>query len=179
VEPPEDSWERLERRLFRGSEVPSAADRALGWWRRFAVGFGALAAGLLASLIYLSVGQERPQCYAVLTDERQVPTLVVFDRRNMKELVALPVGPRLAQADGLAQLWIVAAGKTVPVGTLRPDRETRLALDKAMSTAVMADDARLLVTIEPAGGATSGVPSAQRLGEGSVALLGPPPRPST
>ncbi len=170
---PEQTWAAIERRLFSSARAPASG--LLAFWRRLALGLGAIATAFIAAGVYLLASEQAPQCYAVLTDERNLPAVVVFDRRNMRELVVLPVGTRLVSGSGSAQLWIVAGAHATPVGLLSADGETRLALDKPMTTAVMAADARLLVTREPPGGSPSGRPHGQRIAEGAVALLGASP----
>ncbi len=174
---PDSTWRGIERRLFEPKDS-AAADLPAGvsgWWRRLALGFAATAALFLATTLYLTHSLGPPQCYAVLTDAGSRPMAVVFDRRNMKELVVLPVGSRLAGDGGAARLWIVLGNTAVPVGTLNPDGETNLALDKPMLTAVMGSSARLLVTREPADTPIAGPPTGERIAEGAVALLGAAP----
>jgi anti-sigma-K factor RskA len=175
-EPAESSdrvWAGIERRLCSSGAEFRPAGRAGSpvFWKRLTAGFASVAALCLAAMVYLLAIPAAPQCYAVLTDARSAPTAVVFDRRSMRELVVLPVGSRLAAGAGSAQLWIVVGSTAVPVGLLNPDGETRLPLAKPMSTAVMAPNARLLITREPAGGSRSGAPAGNRLAEGVVALL--------
>lgn len=175
-EPAESSdrvWTGIERRLFSPDAEITPAGRARSpvFWKRLTAGFASAAAVCLASLLYLLANAGAPQCYAVLTDERSLPAAVVFDRRSMQELVVLPVGSRLATDAGRAQLWIVVGGTAVPVGPLNPDGETRLPLAKPMSSAVMAPNARLLITHEPAGGSPNGPPAGRRIADGAVALL--------
>ena len=171
AESPSTLWSGIEGRLFgRHAERPWAG--ALARWRRLAAGFAAIAALTATALVYQVAFRDHPQCYAVLSDSQAQPVAVVFDRRNMRELVVLPVGSRLAATAGQAQLWIVAGGTSHPVGAINAEGETRLALDKPLLTAVMATDARLLVTREPAAGAPPGAPGAERIADGVVALLG-------
>lgn len=172
---PDRAWAGIEARLFPTDPATTLAGggRSPAFWQRLAVTFASLAVVCLASVVYVLAGVEKPQCYAVLSNERSIPMAVVFDRRSMQELVVVPVGSQLAGDSGTAQLWIVAGNTTIPVGLLSPDRETRLSLDKPMLTAVMAANARLLVTREPGGGSTKGAPVGDRIAEGVVALLGP------
>lgn len=175
---PASLWSGIERRLFGpGTDSPRAG--ALARWRRLAAGFAAAVVVTVGALVYQVAFRDHPQCYAVLADGRAQPVAVVFDRRNMRELVVLPVGSRLVSAEGRAQLWIVVGGTSHPVGFLSPDGETRLALDKPLLTAVMAPGARLLVTREPGSGAPSALPGAERIADGVVALLGAAAPPAT
>ncbi len=176
------AWAGIERRLFGSGKESNSGPvaRGIAWWRRAAAGLAFTTVILFASAVYLGREVERPQCYAVLTDAGAAPVAVVFDRNNMRELVVLPIGSRLVSATGHAQLWIVAGGKTLPVGILNPDGETRVALDKSMLTAVMAEQARLMVTLEPTRGipaATLGEPAGPRVADGAVALFGTAPSP--
>ena len=143
----------------------------MSFWRRTAAAFAALAAACVAFALYFAAGVERPQCYAVLGDALGLPVAVVFDRRNMQELVVLPVGSRLAQGEGTPTLWITTASATTRAGVLNADGETRLALDKPLLTAIMDSNARLVVSREAAGTALHG-PVGVRVADGAIALLG-------
>lgn len=162
---PEALWAGIARRAHGAS----ASTGRTAIWRRLAAACAMVAVVSVASLAWVGTGNARPQCYAVLVDDQARPVAVVFDRRDMRELVVLPVGSRLAGAQGTARLWIVAGGAASEVGTVGVEGETRLALDKPLLTAVMATGARLVIAREGAGSATT--PGAT-LGDGVVALLG-------
>ncbi len=176
ADPSERVWKEIEARLFgNGSGAPSSGGRpSINVWRRIALGFGALAASLALVLTLVIARVEAPQCYAVLTDARRLPRLVVFDRGNMRELVVLPVGTALVAAGRAPQLWLVAGENTLPLGRLNANDETRLSLDKPLSTALMATGARLIVTLEDEHSPIGARPTAPALGEGAVAMLGNP-----
>lgn len=172
-------WAAIEQRLFASEASPATAHSAprVSFWQRTAAACAALAAACVAFALYFATGVDRPQCYAVLGDALGLPVAVVFDRRNMQELVVLPVGSRLAQGEGTPTLWIAAGSTTRRVGVLNADGETRLALDKPLLTAVMDSSARLIVSREAAGTAQHG-PVGVRVADGAIALLGTAAAPS-
>jgi anti-sigma-K factor RskA len=175
VTPPVGLWQGIEARLPGAAPAATSGGRSLfdlRGWRRLAIAFGLVAAVALTGLLQLFLAGDRPTCYAVLTNDRKLPVLVVFDRRNMQELAVLPVGSALASRDGAARLWIAVGARLTAVGTLNPDGETTLRLDKPMLTAVMADGARLLVTVEPVAAAGAAIPAGPTVAEGTIALLG-------
>ncbi len=181
ADPPATAWAGIERRLFAAERgiASGAVSGAVSFWRRLALGFASFAIVILATTSYLHLKTDQPQCYAVLSDASSMPMAVVFDRSQMLELVVLPVGSRLAAAGaGTAQLWIVTGNHAMPVGLLNTGGETRLALDKPMLTAVMAAQARLVVTREQPGGSATGAPTGERIAEGVVAFLGAPSVPA-
>lgn len=163
VPAPEALWAGIAGRVHG---APADTGR-VAFWRRLAVACAAVALIGLSSLVWITTGGARPQCYAVLVDDQARPIAVVFDRRDMRELVVLPVGARLASAQGEVRLWIVAAGAASDLGAVTPDGETRLALDKPGLTAIMAPAARLVIAA-----ADPSTPNAVPLGGGVVALLG-------
>jgi anti-sigma-K factor RskA len=169
----ETAWAGIEQRLFAPDGIASAGTgtRGSNRWRRWAISFAAAAIVFLASTLYLAVGVDPPHCYAVLTDDTARPIAVVFDRRNMRELVVLPVGSHLAAGGGTTRLWIVVGNDSVSVGTLDADGETRLPLSKAMLTAVMGSDARMILTREPVHAPPPPTPRGDRIAQGAVALL--------
>ncbi len=176
AEPSDRVWKEIETRLFANGSGASSNGGVPGVnvWRRIALGFGALAASLVVALTLALANFESPQCYAVLTDSRNLPRLVVFDRGNMRELVVLPVGGGLAAAGLAPQLWLVTGANTLPLGRLNANDETRLSLDKPLSTALMADGARLIVTLEDESRPIGARPTAPAFSEGAVAMLGNP-----
>jgi anti-sigma-K factor RskA len=168
----ETAWAGIEQRLFAADGLAGGGAKAgSARWRRLAFTFAAAATVFLASTLYLAVGVDPPHCYAVLTDDAARPVAVVFDRRNMQELVVLPVGSRLAAGSGNARLWIVVGNDAVTVGTLHADRETRLPLDKLMLTAVMGSNARMILTRDPVDAPSTPTPAGARIAQGVVALL--------
>jgi len=164
---PETLWAGIAKRAHGEAARPGLA----AFWRRLAAACAMVAVVSIASLAWVGTGNARPQCYAVLVDDQARPIAVVFDRRDMRELVVLPVGSRLAGAQGPARLWIVAGGAASEVGIVEADGETRLALDKPAFTAVMAPGARLVIASDIEKTDTARVPGAI-LGDGIVALLG-------
>jgi anti-sigma-K factor RskA len=161
-------WAGIERRLGSG---PAARTGAIAFWRRVAAACATVAVVGVASLAYVGANPPRPQCYAVLADGEARPVAVVFDRRDMRELVVLPVGAQLAGGAGTARLWIVAGGRAVAVGDVGADGETRLPLDKPLSTALMAPGARFVVA-RSVDAVAAGAPGAT-IADGIIALLGP------
>lgn len=176
AEPSDRVWKEIETRLFGNGSSASSHGGAPGVnvWRRIALGFGAMAASLIVALTLTLANIESPQCYAVLTDARRLPRLVVFDRGNMRELVVLPVGGELVAAGRAPQLWLVTGASTLPLGRLNANDETRLLLDKPLSTGLMSAGARLMVTLEDESRPIGAQPTAPALGEGAVAMLGNP-----
>jgi anti-sigma-K factor RskA len=166
---PEALWAGIARR----THGTSSASGGLAFWRRLAAACAAVAVIGAASLAWFGTGLAPPQCYAVLVDAQARPIAVVFDRRDMRELVVLPVGTSLVGAKGEARLWIIAGGVASDLGTLAIDGETRLTLGKPGLTAIMAPAARLVIAATDPSSAT-----AAPLGGGVVALLGaaPPPK---
>lgn len=182
VEPTARVWREIEARIsdhgvatsaVASSQTAGVTAKTLSFWRRLAISFGTLATALGIGLGLLATASD-PHCYAVLSTQQSVPKLVVFDRRDMKELVVLPVGGSLAVNGTTPYLWIKAGEVAVLAGQLKPDDQTTVPLSPAALSALMKPNAKLIVTAEPAG-STPTVPGAAPMVEGMVAMLGAAP----
>lgn len=168
VEPPVRAWAAIERRI--GDPAPNASvvalNRRLNRWRAFAVATSAIA----ASLAIVMVG--RPQAPLAPTHVEQPPPLVAtlasaqtsarlvatWDPSRRSLIVAAAAGVR-PSAGKDHELWIIPAGGTPQaVGIIRPAGATRMTLNDGLAQR-LARGATLAVSIEPAGGSPTGLPT--------------------
>jgi len=143
--------------------------RRLGRWRLAAVGLG-LAAAALALLVAVP-GLIRPapaeRFVAVLGEGEQSPRFLVSVDLAKGTVSILPVG-ELQEHDGDFELWLVSGQETRPqsLGLLQPVGARRLDLG-GLADAALLRGGLLAVSLEPAGGSPTGLPT------GPVVYTGP------
>jgi anti-sigma-K factor RskA len=185
VAPPPGLWPAIERRL--AAEAGAAAGRArpaagaaglwgsLAFWRGLGLAAGAAAAALAVALLLLvrgpAPGLPAPDHVAVLTDATARPALLatIDGRTGQAVLTVLQLPP--TPAGRALELWEIAPSDPAP---------RSLGLLRAGATAVRlqhpADLAgtQLAVSLEPAGGSTTGAPTGPVLYQGAVTALASP-----
>ena len=171
VTPPASLWPRIEatahgtplRSTVPASAPPSApSSRSLGIWR------GAAAAGFLlaASIAGVAILQRAPAPVpvAVLAPLGARQAAFVLQARSDGGLTIVPISPAAVPAGRDLELWSLAAGATVPhpIGVL-PASGLTLAAGRVPNGAV-----QILVSLEPAGGSPTGLPTGPVLYGGTL-----------
>lgn len=163
--PPSDLWARIEGSLPGAAAAPARrgverrrADRR--WsdpWRWFALGSGAVAAGL-AALLVLRPPAEAPLMTVLLTSRDQPAWLVEAEPGGALRLAA--VNPQQVQVppDRVMQLWALPQGATAPTSLGLIGRE---AGQYSVSTTAIRPTPGMLIeiTLEPPGGSPTGRPT--------------------
>lgn len=159
---------QIEARLFGKPDATTARPRrgASGWWMRFVS--GAVIAGALAALALTVVPPptlQGPVLQATLQGEGQP---LVFSARfdtTAGELTVSRTGGTAAEAGQVHELWLIAGDAApVPLGLIE-NEELRTTLPALPEGAVLA------VSLEPAGGSTTGAPTGPVLVTGIVTRL--------
>ncbi len=153
VEPPPHVWAQIETAIGSRAARPS---RGAGLWRALAAGLAALA--VLVGGVYL--GQQRleqAQYVAVIADQA---TPVWLLQAFTDELRVSTINDRPVPVGNSYELWMVPGGGAPPVslGLLPSTGDRALPLD-AQAHAVLAQTATLAVSLEPAGGSPTGLPT--------------------
>ena len=153
VEPPPHVWatDRNRDRLAR-----RAPARGAGIWPALAAGLAALA--VLFGGLYL--GQQRleqAQYVAVIADQT---TPVWLLQAFTEELRVSTINDRPVPAGNSYELWMLPGGGAPPVslGLIPSTGDAALPLD-AQAHAVLAQTSTLAVSLEPAGGSPTGLPT--------------------
>lgn len=167
VAPPATLWPRIEAtahgtplRPVAPANAPSS--RSLGLWR------GAAAAGFLlaASIAGIAVLQRSPAPVpvAVLAPLGARQAAFVMQAGRNGSLTIVPIGPAAVPAGRDLELWSLAAGAKVPrpIGVL-PASGLTLAAGRVPGGAV-----QILVSLEPAGGSPTGLPTGPVLYGGAL-----------
>ncbi|MBV9552485.1 MAG: anti-sigma factor [Alphaproteobacteria bacterium] len=166
-EPPPHVWRRIEQRLALpgtgSAAVPRTGTAGLtsrggSWFGSLAFWRGATLAAAAAALalLYIAVRPAPPSTVvAVLSDDKGEPgwvALATAGRGNLSVAAVRPVA--LDQAHAL-ELWVIAGGKPQPLGLLTPQPGRPLLVEAAL----VPRDGVLAVSLEPAGGSPTGLPT--------------------
>jgi anti-sigma-K factor RskA len=154
VDPPPHVWTRIEVAI--GRAPPTA--RGAGWWPALAASLAALA--ILFGGLY--VGREplvdQPRYVSVVTDEATGP--VWLFQAFAAELRVSTINPRPVPVGNSYELWMLPGGNAAPVslGLIPGAGNAALPLN-AQQLVVLAQTATLAVSLEPAGGSPTGLPT--------------------
>ncbi len=155
VPPPELLWPRIASTAFgraRRQEPGRGPFRSLPFWR------GVAAASLLAAAsagIALLARPPAPVPVAVLAPPGAARAAFVLEAARDGSLTVVPIHPAPVPAGRDLELWSLAEGAHVPrpLGVL-PSGGVRLPVDR-----LPAGRAQILVSLEPAGGSPTGLPT--------------------
>jgi anti-sigma-K factor RskA len=182
--PPPGLWDRIEAALpgapatVAATPPPGAPpaprrSRFEAWWRGWALGATAVAAGLAAFLVTRPPAPEEqaagPRLMTVLLTQRDQPAwLVEAEQDGAIRLAAL--NPRPVAADRVLQLWALPEGATAPtsLGLIPP--EGRVTVTPAT---VRPEPGMLIeISLEPPGGSPTGRPTGPILFIGRLTAAG-------
>jgi anti-sigma-K factor RskA len=168
--PPPRVWRAIEAQL--GLARPARAARGSWfdslWLWRGAAGFAtAVAAALLIYLGIAGVGPTAPlpTVVAVLTDKNGAPAWIARSGDNQDAVTVAALGRQTIDAQHSFELWAIAGGAPRPLGLLSPQPERGLVV---AASVVPPTGGVLAISLEPAGGSPSGVPTGPVLFQGKV-----------
>lgn len=152
--PPPGLWERIAAALDGPRPVaPAPVARPSGFWRFWALGASAVAAGLAAFLVLRPVPS--PPLMTVLLTQRDQPAWLVEADGGALRLAAL--NPQPLPPDRVMQLWALPQGATAPtsLGLIQtPGRYT------VTPASIRPEPGMLIeITLEPPGGSPTGRPT--------------------
>lgn len=183
VAPPPRVWQAIQARIVPGQVRPAAAGfeaieraltRRLARWRWGAMAAGAMAAALalyVAATVMTPPKSQDGQFIAMLNEGSAGPTWFVTVDLETQRLTIRPLG-KPPSDDQAFELWLVAGADSPPrsLGLLDPAREISLPLVDSLSAAAL-PDAVLAVSLEPAGGSPTGLPTGPVLYQGALLPL--------
>ncbi len=194
VAPARDLWPLIERRLVgdgqaQGRPIEQAIandnniDGAVRRWQWATGGMTAIAAALLAFIVLrpppapVVIAAAPPvttvafsrELVASLSDKSGSAVTVSFTREGGRLLIT-PV--TLDPGKGDAQLWVIPAGKSVPVSLGLIDAHTPgiTSVDRSHA-ALIAPGATIAISQEAKGGSTDGTPHGQIVAAGKIILV--------
>ncbi|BDG74904.1 anti-sigma factor [Roseomonas fluvialis] len=152
--PPPGLWERIEA-VLDGARPPVAAPMAKpsGFWRFWAFGASAVAAGLALFLVVRPVPQ--PPLMTVLLTQQDQPAWLVEADGGALRLAAL--NPQPVPPDRVMQLWALPQGASAPTSLGLIPVAGRLTVTP--STIRPEPGMLIEITLEPPGGSPTGRPT--------------------
>jgi len=155
-EPPARVWRAVERRL---ALTPALAAARPGWFGSLTFWRGAaLAATALAAVAILYVAVRVPPAptsvVAILSDDQGNPGWIALGARGDGIAVA-PIGKIAVDAAHAFELWAIAEGPPRPLGLLASEPGHQLMVQASL----VPPDGVLAVSVEPAGGSPTGLPT--------------------
>jgi anti-sigma-K factor RskA len=153
-EPPARIWRAVERRLALPRQpVPwTRWIGSLAFWR----GATLAAAALAAAVILYVAARPAPApttVVAILSDDKGEPGWVAL--RGQSDIEIAPLRQVALDASHAFELWAIVGGKPHSLGLLVPEPGHPLAVDAALIPA----NGVLAVSLEPAGGSPTGLPT--------------------
>jgi anti-sigma-K factor RskA len=169
VEPGSDLGERVIARL----DGPAPQRRQAGYWRPFAIASSLAAASLLVVMVTrpspvapppVTISAPAPMVAAFMIEGQKAPLVATYDARSGR--LSMP-GPMPIPAGKSAQLWaIVGSEAPQPLGLFH-EAGGRVEAD-ARSPVSMAPGTTLAISIEPAGGSPTGLPTGPVVGSATL-----------
>ncbi|MBV1702397.1 MAG: anti-sigma factor [Hyphomicrobiales bacterium] len=151
----------------RDNSTASPVSVALVWWRRSAIGMGAIAAALLVALVGTQLPQQGPQSYVAVVDSNgaQPPLIVHVDLRSGTVLVR----PALASvaSDKSLELWYIGANSAPKSMGVVENKSLDLKLPADANKSLI-EKAVFAVTLEPKGGSPTGKPTGPVVYKGTL-----------
>lgn len=171
VSPPDAAWSRIETAIGTAPERLSVW-QSVTFWRRFAIGSATLAAASIAALAYIGlVPSARAPLMATLSGSAGQPNFVATVTATGNNLVIVPAA-LLTNDPRAFELWLIPAGETRPrsLGLIQPGQPIKLEIPPDL-TGRLTRDATLAVSLEPAGGSPTGVPTGPVIAAGKLTNL--------
>lgn len=187
--PPAGLWTRIERAIDpRSGESPAelapadpapgsnvhALRRKVTVWRGYSAAATALAASLALFLVTRPPAEAPPAApvpaplIAMMEADGSPAKLVATYDPASRMLLVAPAAGVDAVAGHAHELWLIPAdGKPRPMGLLEPGAPRRMAIPPAM-LAEMKADVTLALSVEPAGGSPSGLPTGPVIASGKL-----------
>jgi anti-sigma-K factor RskA len=177
VAPPARVWTAILGRIHGTAVNPdrvSSRLAAVGWWRGLALTSLAVAVALAVTL--LKPAPESPQgaLVVVLAGQDAKPALLASTERTSRYLTVAAIAPIPLAGDRALELWMLP-GQGSPrslglVSAVAPGGIARVALP-ATAEQALKDIPALAVSLEPAGGSPTGLPTGPVLYSGPVRRL--------
>lgn len=170
VEPPPSVWQGIERRIAGQGEFRGLWQSA-PFWRGFSVVATALAAAILILFIQTRppVAPPVPSQVAVLNDKDSRPAWVVRTDFAEHLLTVETLRPQDQTAGTSFELWMIPGANQPPksLGLIKGMGEVRVTLTDPQFE-VIKNAAALAVSVEPAGGSPTGLPTGPVLYQGAL-----------
>ena len=172
INPPPRVWTRIAARL--GLQEAAGAAEAGSWWGRLALWRGLAVASFAAALaLGIALYGQHPAApeqpvVAVLAGPDGKPALIASARRDDAFLLVKAVGAAPVQPGRALELWMLPDGQPPrSLGVLPVGGVVRVPL-AGPSASALANIPALAVSLEPAGGSPTGLPTGPVLYSGKI-----------
>jgi anti-sigma-K factor RskA len=170
VEPPESVWQGIERRLS-GQGPAKVLWRSASFWR----GVSAVATAVAAALLILFIQTQPPappavpSQVAVLSDKDSHPAWLIRTDFGQRMLAVEALQPQDKPTDTSFELWMIPGANQPPrsLGLLAPSGTLRIPLSDPQLE-ILKRSGALAVSLEPAGGSPTGLPTGPVLYQGAL-----------
>jgi anti-sigma-K factor RskA len=172
VTPSPRVWTRIVARLGLGDGT-RAAPAAVAWWGRLAFWRALTAAGFAAAIVmgialFAQRPSSEPPIIAVLASQDGRPALIASAKRDDRFLLVKAVGAAPVEPGKALELWMLPQGQPPrSLGVIPAGDVARVPL-AARSDAALAGIPALAVSLEPAGGSPTGLPTGPILYSGRI-----------
>lgn len=170
VRPPAHVWENIQRRLGLIDEAPSHTGG--GFWRGLAL--AASIAFVAVSLYFTQVFEPAvaPSYVAVISDKQARGAWLVKTSEEGRRISVQSLQPSAITPEQAYELWLLPGAGQAPrsMGLLPTSGTVVLNLDQGVYGALPAADG-LAVSLEPAGGSPTGLPTGPVLYQGKILSL--------
>jgi anti-sigma-K factor RskA len=161
VTPPARVWRAIEAKTAARPMPRGSLFESLVFWRGLAAAAAAVAAALV---LYIAVGRAPETVVAVLADSSGTPAFIAT-RTTSDEVAVAPVRQQSLEAQKSFELWAIAGGAPKPLGLVSAKPGQSLVVP---ASALAAGGTVLAVSLEPAGGSPTGLPTGPVLFQGRV-----------
>jgi anti-sigma-K factor RskA len=156
-EPPERIWRAIERQL---ALPPAATEARPGWFDSLALWRGAaFASAAIATIAIIDVAVRPPpiptNVVAILSDDQGEPGWIAESGGGGDEVAVAPIRKVVVDAAHAFELWAIAGGQPQPLGLLPSEPSHKLMVQASL----LPTSGVLAVSIEPAGGSPTGLPT--------------------
>ncbi|HZF31424.1 MAG TPA: anti-sigma factor [Gammaproteobacteria bacterium] len=157
VEPPPDAFERIETALGMRAARPTPT-RAVGIWPALAAGL-ALVALIFGGLYFGQRPTAEQATYVAVVNDASTPVWLIQAYVETRAIKTSTINPRPAPPTNSYELWMLQDGANpVSLGVIAGTGATDNPLSDAQ-LAVLMQTMTLAVSLEPAGGSPTGLPT--------------------
>ncbi|MFK8050629.1 MAG: anti-sigma factor [Halioglobus sp.] len=156
LQPPGKSWRAIENRIW--PQAKSGVWHSLGFWRSWSALTSALALAVIFMVV--PVTQRSGPDHIGLIGEASAPLWLISANLQTGEVSARAVNAEAADVDKVFELWMLpVSGNPISMGLLPVSGESTQRSLPAGLLALLKQSKGLAVSIEPAGGSPTGVPT--------------------
>jgi anti-sigma-K factor RskA len=173
VQPPERVWKQIQLRTGLLREAKPRLWNRLDFWRPLALTASALAAALILYVGVALMPQAPELNYVAVLSDNEAKAAWVANSVGRTSLVIHPLASRTIPAGKALELWVIASKDQAPrsLGLLPEAGSKTVSLPEPLRRA-MTPGAALAISLEPAGGSPTGLPTGPVLYQGGWMPVG-------